>query len=246
MWSRYSWAKKSMKEMKWHTKCIYKYGATIDSIMSKLKIFRIWTLDTIISKLFSKKKTNSKINNEVFRWFIICFGCGRIIGSWLPCKSTICSNYRRTILTILIMSLLSPMDRLLNLYRNLYVADIFLLIHIILALFFHFFQIHPGNIIVPIDALLPQIAAVPNPNLGILLSELLNLIGSHLLRLVPLEIVNAPLNILALQDYLTPTLAILPSGSPVTLSQFVRLLAQFLAQELSYNLLWLLEGEIYY
>lgn len=85
----------------------------------------------------------------------------------------------------------------------------------------------------PVDTLLPQLAARPSPNLGALLEELLNLINSQLLGLVPCDIVNAPLNVGGFQEYLNP---VLPSGG-ISLVQFAQLLAEFLAPDLSHALL---------
>lgn len=93
---------------------------------------------------------------------------------------------------------------------------------------------------------MPLVASASNPNLGILLAELLNLIGvencSQYIGAVPLHIANAPLNVLALQDYLSPQLTVLPAEYPVSLSLFAQLVAQFLAEDLSYNIIAIIEG----
>lgn len=89
----------------------------------------------------------------------------------------------------------------------------------------------------PVNDLYYQLSAYPDPNLGILINELLELIGIESLQLsgaIPLSVANTPFNIGSFQNYLNPSLGAIYGGIPigsVPLPIFADSLSQYLAEE---------------
>lgn len=102
-------------------------------------------------------------------------------------------------------------------------------------------QFIPGNIPVPIGAIVAQLQYQPSPNVCILLQTAANAIGvgvdiEAILSVAPVAIINTPIDLNSLLQFLAPTLAQCGSDGTVPFSQAAQLMGQYLTQQVSIDL----------
>lgn len=82
----------------------------------------------------------------------------------------------------------------------------------------------------PLDAVFRRVEAVPNPNLGVLLDIVFEVVGldSAHLNVIPVGVIERPLNVPAFRDFVNPILAARPRPeAPLSLSAFADLVSDF-------------------
>lgn len=93
---------------------------------------------------------------------------------------------------------------------------------------------------VPVEAILMELALTSHPNVRAITDITLNLLDlvplCFVLNLVPLQLLNIPLNIPDLIEFLTPQLEALPPGCPVDFSLWSEWVGEFLVKSVTSNL----------
>lgn len=96
---------------------------------------------------------------------------------------------------------------------------------------------------VPVEAILVELATSSQPNLRDITDITLNLLDlvqlCFVLNLVPQQLLNIPLNVPALIEFLTPELEALPPGCPVDFSLWSEWVGRFIVQSVTSDLVYL-------
>lgn len=105
-------------------------------------------------------------------------------------------------------------------------------------------QFIPGDIPVPLADVLSALSCEPNLTVCILFQAVANAIGVNIvpiLTITPVAILNTPISLDSLLEYLAPTLAQCPSGV-IEFGQLGPLAVQYLTQEVAQDLVGLFDA----